>query len=62
MGAVFKKTFTKPVPADAEIVAKKGQRFARWRVNGKIRQAPITKGESGTGFAEMAQRLVQISV
>ncbi len=48
MGSVFKKTFTKPVPADAEVVEKKGQRLARWRVKGKLHQAPITKGESGT--------------
>lgn len=30
MGTVFKKTFTKPMPAGAEIFIRKGQRFARW--------------------------------
>src|SRR5262245_52999571 len=48
MGSVFKKTFTKPVPADAEMFEKKGRRFARWRVNGKLSQALLTKGTNGT--------------
>ena len=30
MGALYLKTFTKPVPAGAEIIVRKGQRFARW--------------------------------
>ena len=38
MGAVFRKSFTKPVPANAEVVEKKGQRFARWQVRGKVRR------------------------
>jgi integrase len=47
MGSVFKKTFTKPVPKGAEIVARKGERFARWKVRGKTRTAPLTTGEGG---------------
>jgi len=48
MGSVFKKTYTKPVPAGAEIVEKAGERVARWRVRGKLRTAPVTKSEDGT--------------
>ncbi|MCI0700210.1 MAG: hypothetical protein L0241_03890 [Planctomycetia bacterium] len=48
MGSVFRKTFTKPVPPNAEIIEKKGQRLARWRVKGKLRQHPITKGTNGS--------------
>jgi len=31
MGAVYRKSFTKPLPADAEIITRKGERLARWR-------------------------------
>ncbi len=31
MGTVYRKTFTKPVPAGAETFTRKGQRFARWK-------------------------------
>ena len=47
MGTVFKKQTTRPVPANAEIVEKNGGRIARWRVRGKLRTAPVTKGEGG---------------
>ena len=47
MGTVFKKQTTRPVPADAEVVAKNGKRIARWRVRGKLRNAPVTTGEGG---------------
>src|ERR1044071_1277653 len=47
MGSVFRKSYTKPLPQGAEIVEKKGQRFARWKVNGKLRQHPVTKGAGG---------------
>ena len=30
MGTVYKKTFTKPLPADAKIIVRNGQRFAEW--------------------------------
>jgi integrase len=49
MGTVFKKTYTKPVPVDAEIVEKKGQRLARWRNRkGKLQSAPVTVGQDGS--------------
>jgi hypothetical protein len=49
MGSVFKKTFTKPVPADAEIIEKKGQCLARWRNRkGKLQSAPVTVGKDGS--------------
>src|SRR5262245_6238666 len=48
MGTVFKKIVTKPLPAGAEIVTRKGQRFARWRDSkGKTRAAPLTTGKKG---------------
>lgn len=49
MGTVFKKTFTKPMPANAETFVKKGKRFARWKdAKGKSRTAPTTTGNAGT--------------
>jgi integrase len=48
MGAVFKKSYTKAVPAGAEPFTRKGERFARWKDRkGKIRTAPLTVGEDG---------------
>jgi hypothetical protein len=47
MGSVFKKQMTKPVPAGAEVVTKKGERVARWKVRGKVRTAPLTTGAGG---------------
>jgi hypothetical protein len=31
MGSVYRKAVTKPLPADAEIITRKGERLARWR-------------------------------
>ena len=31
MGSVFKKCYTKPMPAGAEVVVRKGEQLARWR-------------------------------
>jgi integrase len=49
VGTVFKKQVTKPLPADAEIFTRKGERFARWKsARGKTRTAPLTVGEDGS--------------
>jgi len=49
MGAVFKKTATKPLPAGAKIIVRKGQRFAEWKdAKGKTRTAPVITGKDGT--------------
>src|SRR5487761_1456917 len=48
MGTVFKKTVTRPLPADAEIITRKGQRLARWKRNGKTRMAPVIVGRDGS--------------
>ena len=41
MGTVYKKTFTKPLPAGAKIIVRKGQRLAEWiDAKGKRRTAP----------------------
>ncbi len=47
MGSVFRKQITRPVPAGAEVVTRDGRRYARWRVRGKLRTAPLTAGEGG---------------
>lgn len=48
MGSLFKKTVTRPLPPDAEIVTRKGERLARWRDGkGKMRTAPVTTGQDG---------------
>ena len=38
MGTVFKKMFTKPLPARAEIFVRKGERLARWKDRGGKRR------------------------
>jgi hypothetical protein len=49
MGTVFRKTFTKPVPAGAETFSRKGERFARWKDRkSKTRTAPLTTGQDGS--------------
>ena len=48
MGTVFRKTYTKPLPAGAATFVRKGERFARWKDRkGKSRTAPVTVGEDG---------------
>lgn len=48
MGMVFRKCYTMPVPAGAEIVERDGQRLARWRVrNGQQRSAEVVDGADG---------------
>ncbi len=46
MGSIFKQSVSRPIPADSEIVTKDGRPFARWRVHGKLRTAPLS--EDGT--------------
>jgi len=49
MGSVYKKTATKPLPAGAKIIVRKGQRFAEWLdAKEKRRTAPLTVGKDGT--------------
>ena len=41
MGTVYRKTYTKPRPADAETFTRKGQQFAKWKdAKGKSRTTP----------------------
>jgi integrase len=48
MGTVFRKSYTKPLPAGAEVFTRKGERLARWKDRrGKTRAAPLTVGEDG---------------
>lgn len=49
MGSVFKKTATKPLPEGAELITRKGERYARWKDrNGKKKTAPVTTGRDGS--------------
>ncbi|MBI2431380.1 MAG: site-specific integrase, partial [Candidatus Hydrogenedentes bacterium] len=48
MASVFKKTFTKPLPENAELFNRKGQEFARWKdKGGKLHTARVTTGQDG---------------
>ncbi|MCH9034510.1 MAG: hypothetical protein IID42_08400 [Planctomycetes bacterium] len=43
MASVYRPTYTKPVPRDAEIVTRKGKSYARYRDReGKLRTEPLT--------------------
>ena len=45
MGSLRKKTYTKPLPANAELFVRKGEQFARWEDKaGKKKTAPTTTG------------------
>lgn len=49
MGTVFKKTFTKPLPAGAKIIVRNGERLAQWKdAKGKTRTEMLTVGKDGT--------------
>lgn len=49
MGTVYKKTYTKPLPPNAEIFTRKGERFAKWKPSkGKTQTAPVTTGKDGS--------------
>jgi len=40
MGTIFRKTFTKPLPAGAKIIVRDGERLARWKdAKGRTRTA-----------------------
>jgi integrase len=49
VGSVYRKQTTRLVPPGAEIITRKGQRFARWiNTKGRKRTAPLTVGQDGT--------------
>ena len=53
MGTVYKETYTKPIPEDAELITRKGERFVRWTdKRGRKRTARVTTTKAGV------QRLV----
>jgi len=48
MGTVYRKTYTKPLPAGAELFTRKGEMLARWKDGKeKTRIASVTKPEKG---------------
>ncbi len=49
MGSVYRATYTKPIPAGAELFTKGGERFARWKNSkGRKQVSPVTTGQDGT--------------
>ena len=49
MGTVYRATYTKPIPAGAELFTKGGERFARWKNSkGRKQVSPVTTGQDGT--------------
>ena len=49
MGTVYRKTVTKPLPAGAKLIVRKGQRLAEWLDSKeKRRTAPVATGQDGT--------------
>ena len=57
MGTVYKKSFTKPMPADAELFTRVGQRFARWTdAKGKARKALVTASKDGQARLQIQAR------
>ena len=48
MVTVYKKTFTKPLPANAEVFTRKGEKMARWKTaRGKAKTASVTTTADG---------------
>ena len=49
MGSIRRKTYTKPLPDGAELFARKGETFARWKDGrGKTKTAPATTAADGS--------------
>ncbi|WLD13114.1 tyrosine-type recombinase/integrase [Planctellipticum variicoloris] len=49
MGSVYRKTVTRRMPADAEIIVRKGQRYARYKDGkGRSKTVPVTTGKDGS--------------
>jgi hypothetical protein len=58
MGTVYKKTFTKQLPARARIIVRKRQRLAEWKdAKGQTRTAPLTA--AGNRIAIAASTLIE---
>ncbi len=48
MGCIFRKSYTAPLPPDADIVEQGGKRIARWRLkNGKMRSGEVVDSADG---------------
>jgi hypothetical protein len=48
MGSLRRKTFTKPLPPDAELFIRKGETLAKWKVGNKTKTAPVTTAADGS--------------
>ena len=49
MATVFRKTYTKPLPENAEVRRRKGECLARWKdAKGRARTARVTNGRDGS--------------
>jgi len=61
MGFIYRETYTKPLPATAEVFARKGERFARWTdTRGRKRTARVTIPNKG-GYAGIPRIIVEAS-
>ena len=48
MGTVYRKAYTMPMPAGAELFERHGVQMARWKLrNGKVRSAEVAGGDGG---------------
>lgn len=49
MAIVYRKTVTRPLPDDAELFTRKGERLARWRDRqGERRTGAVVEGQDGS--------------
>ena len=49
MGAIYRETYTKPLPADAETLTRKGETLARFKNRrGQTQTARVTTGRDGS--------------
>ncbi len=49
MSSIYRKLYTKSLPAGAELFTRQGRRFAKWKTSkGKTRTAPVTTGTDGS--------------
>ncbi len=49
MASVYRKTVTRNLPADAELITRKGEQLACWRDrSGKRQTAPVVEGRNGS--------------
>ena len=62
MATDYKKTFTKPLPAGAELFTRKGVQLARWKpTKGKARTAAVITGQDVSRRVLVAHALLLVN-